>query len=320
MGRFSLAFGWFVQAGHCDRGAGEKARDVGSGGLKSWAGLVKISVSSEFKNDTGDGSMSRRRGVGCSEHSRFKQEMLRQFMIEHISICRSIGARWPIWEYLFLDLFSGPGFLPDYPDVDGSPLIALKLMDGSLPYRALFFDEDPEVVKQLQSRIRSFENATVLNGRCQDSVFDLIGNLITEIMRCGLIYVDPNKIVPNDLSPIDLLVKLANHPVTKYCDILLHLPATSYKRVRALLKYKDSPTLMNDLGRLGKTCVKISETDGRQQWVFILLTNFEKATFGRSIGCFDAKSGYGRVLFNKVTMTIKERMDVNDTGYLTFMR
>lgn len=248
--------------------------------------------------------------TGCSEHSEFKQQCFREFMSEHTAICREIGKRWERWEYLYIDLFAGPGYVPIKPAILGSPIIALRAMEG-MSFRAMAFEEDEENMRRLADRIWD----CAVFGRWQDNLEIALDDL-SAIDRRGLIYADPNKLAPNDLSLIDCLAGLANRPRTSYCDILLHVPATTWKRVQGAGNHPRSLTLTGELGRIGKKVIKVSAPDRQWQWVFFLLTNFPSPRFGKAVGWYDIGSPRGKLIVDRITKTREELDREIPQGYL----
>lgn len=252
--------------------------------------------------------------VGCSDHSLFKQDMFRNFMVMHSSICKEIAAkhRWGQWEYLYIDLFAGPGYLPNKVEVAGSPVVAFNALQGKVPFRMIAFEEDPVVASLLSERV---SGVSIHHGRYQDIMIPALSSLQAR-KRCGLVYGDPNELSPKDTSLIDACAALKKLPVTSFLDILLHIPATTFKRVRGTNRYRDAPHLTDELKRIGKRFIKVSRPDDRHQWTFILLTNFDHPKFGLSMGWHDSNSDRGRFILDKITLTARERSDLRPSGFL----
>ena len=231
-------------------------------------------------------------------------------MIEHAAICREIGKRWPSWEYLYIDMFAGPGYLVEWPDIPGSPIIALECI-RDLPFRAIAFEENQKAATALT--FRTDPHFTIF-GRWQDNWIRLM--CLPNVRRCGLIYADPNTLTPCDMSLVDGLSLIANTKAMKYCDILLHIPATAWKRVRGVEKYAAAPTLIDALKQINKPIVKVSAPDRQWQWIFALLTRYENKRFGKVVGWHDIESDRGRMIINRITKTERELVNDNLTGWL----
>lgn len=251
--------------------------------------------------------------VGCSQHSIFKQQVFYAFMVEHASICREIGKRWKQWEYLYLDLHGGPGFLPIDPRIPGSPVIAASVCDGVVPFRGVVFEANPDTAKSLSEKAFGI---TVVFGRSEKLIARLAEHLPMNIKRCGLVYADPNSLSPADTSLIDALAAFSQFPSTKYLDILLHVPATTYKRVHGTSKYLNQPRLSDVLGRIYKRIVKVSRPDTAQQWAFILMTNSPHPSFGKRMGWHDISSERGQLMLDRLSMTDHEREQRTPQNYL----
>ncbi len=253
--------------------------------------------------------------VGCSQHSIFKQQVFHAFMVEHASICREIGKsrKWNNWEYLYVDLHGGPGYLPIDPGIPGSPVIAASVCDGVVPFRGIVFEANQTTAESLCEKAFGI---TVVFGRSEKHIARLAEHLPMNIKRCGLVYADPNTLSPADTSLIDALAIFSQYPSTRYLDILLHVPATTYKRVRGTNKHLDQPCLSEALKRIQKSSVKVSRPDTAQQWTFILMTNSPHPSFGKRMGWHDISSERGQLILDRLSMTDREREQRRPTNYL----
>ncbi len=261
--------------------------------------------------------------VGVSGHSISKQYRLGLFVLDHVAICSAIAKLkvWNQWEYVYFDLFAGPGFLTNKPNVPGSPVIALQTMAGmEIPYWAHLFEKHPVTHGRLVTSVTGYKNASVYLGGFQDHLASIVDQLSRRLMRFGLIYADPNKLTPRDPSLFDFLKVLADHNATKYLDILVHVSATNYKRVRGTKKYRGAPRLIDELRRVGKKHIRLTAPAPRDeaQWIFALLTNFKNGddSFGRLIGLHSITSEPGKQILDRINRTNEELAGQRPDGYL----
>jgi hypothetical protein len=261
-------------------------------------------------------------GVGRSDHTPFKQEHFRSFLVEHTSTCRVIQGKysWHPWEYVYMDLFSGPGYDPADETLDGSPVIALERLKAiGFPFRAHLFESDGRNAFRLKETLRSrglWVDGSVFihHGRFQDRINLAVADLgRRRAWRVGLVYADPNSLTPKDTAVFDVMAALSAYETTKRLDLLIHTQATSYKRVRRAAelgrpgfeRYASVPCLEDQIRRVGKP-LRIGRPDDQHQWTFLLFSNFRDEGFGRSQGWYSADSTRGRHWLDKITLTVSE--------------
>jgi hypothetical protein len=211
-------------------------------------------------------------------------------------------------------MYAGPGYLIDYPSVPGSPVIAEQVCMDVVPFRGIAFEANLSAAKQLgQAGLR----ATMIGHSQSEMVLALLAkNLKPDVRRCGLIYADPNAFHASDTRLIDALFSFSQFPSTQFIDILLHIPATTYKRVRGLEQNAHQPPLADALKRVQKSTIKVSRPDDRHQWTFVLFSNYDHSSFGRKIGWHSIDSERGRLILDRISMTRKEREARRPAGWL----
>jgi three-Cys-motif partner protein len=252
---------------------------------------------------------------GYSDHSPFKQEVLQRFLVEHVAICREIGKRWHQWEYLYIDMYSGPGYLLNYHDIPGSPVIAMRTCQGIVPFRGIAFDVEESNCKKLAERTQG--QFTIHCGRSEEAM-ERIARTLVPARRLGLVYADPCSLSPANTELLDALRAFSMVPSVQYIDILLHVPATTYKRVRGvnLKKNIQQPRLDEALKRINKKIIKVSRPDDRHQWTFILFTNYEHPQFASRVGWHSINSDKGGLRLDRISRTQAEQDLRPPNGFL----
>lgn len=270
--------------------------------------------------------------VGRSAHTPFKQEQFSAFLAEHISSCRGIAEsrQWERWEYCYFDFYAGCGFDPAAPEVDGSPIIAIRtLIDRAVPFRAFLFEQERDNIRSLQDRLidRGLfdpDRTRLFEGRFQDNVTPIFGLLKgTFSRRFGLAYADPNTITPQDMSLFDVLAVLGDRTFTRTIDLLLHMPATGYKRVagaagagcRGFEKYRDAPSLDDMIRRVDKPAF-VSQPETRHQWSFVFWCRKDDPRFAKRRGWRSVDDPIGRHWLDKITMGAGDFAGRKPEGFL----
>jgi hypothetical protein len=259
-------------------------------------------------------------GMGCSAHTPFKQASFRDFLArQHLEVCRTIAAGHPDFEYVYIDLFAGQGFRPDRPEQEGSPVIALRLLEESgLRYRAVLMEQSRSNVETLRGYLWELGlcdpgKVRFVVGRFQDNLRSVLNDLgSVHPYRCGLAYADPNCLTPKDTSVIDGLVTIANHHATHYLDLLLHTQGSSYKLVATVARngqkgfeaYRDAPTLDALLRRVPKKSIRVGAPEESKHWTFLFFTNLmRERRLGADLGWFPIDTPEGRRNLSKLCLT-----------------
>ena len=205
-----------------------------------------------------------------SEETEAKEQDFAGLLAMHMRICKSILGRLGGPPYLYVDCHAGPGHLEyggrSFP---GSPLIARQAaFEVVMPYEAVHFEQDKAVAVRLQEALQY--SAPVVVDSCEQGVPRWLASCSQPRSRFGLVYADPI----GKAIPVGLLSAIARAlPKT---DILAYVGATAYKRRNGA---RPGPRLLDDITtvqRAGKSTVLIRKPLGRQQWTFVLWSNWVK--------------------------------------------
>lgn len=239
-----------------------------------------------------------RNGVGCSEHTIYKQEIFKQIVHANIQMWKSALSNPRHFEgnYTYVDMNAGPGVVPGF-DINGSPIIALEELEMSgIRYFAHLFENNISSFTELRKTVDNnssvcvypFPNAEML---------DFVGTRGKRNRIPGLIYSDENGVVP-----FDVLAEFSKYFETM--DILIHFSATSIKRVK---HYDGYGSLMENLKLIQRKNVSIQEGQEKHQWSFLYMTNHPKAFEWKKIGLYNLRSERGKEIFDRLNKTKKER-------------
>lgn len=232
-----------------------------------------------------------------SEETEAKEQDFAGLVAMHMKICKSIFDRHGGGPYLYIDCHAGPGDL-EYGDrtFPGSPLVARQAATKEeLACEAIHFEQDKNVAARLQEALRY--SATVVVDSCEHGLPRWLALCSKTRSRMGLVYADPiGKVIP-----VELLSTVAR--TLPRTDILAYVGATAYKRRNGV---RPGPRLLDDITavqKAGKKTVLIRKPAGRQQWTFVLWSNWvefpqwEKRGFHR----LDTEAGRGIADFMNYT-------------------
>jgi three-Cys-motif partner protein len=251
----------------------------------------------------GDEDVPKTNGQGRSDYTPIKQDRLAQILAWHIPLTAHAiqKAAWAErHSYYMIDLTSGCGHNPDNPSEKGSPLIALDALKA-WPHevQAVFCDRDEKSHDKLRRTLEHLRGqgdipthwkmavGALTCTRALRETIAIMGRRRQSRTRpeaqMGLAYLDPNGIGSTaDLAALSDMIRMFNRSrELQYIDVLLHLPATSYKRVSRSMEARGSmplPPLMDLVSKFKKTYKYVSklssQTQGRRwQWAFYFLTN-----------------------------------------------
>lgn len=203
-----------------------------------------------------------------SDETEAKEQDFAGLLAMHMKICKGILSRSGGPPYLYVDCHAGPGNL-EYAgrSFPGSPLIARQVATGvGLAYEAVHFEQNRAVAVRLHDAL-GYSTPVVVDS-CEQGVPRWLPSCRQPRSRFGLVYADPI----GKAIPVDLLSAVARAlPKT---DILAYVGATAYKRRNGV---RPGSRLLDDINavqRAGKAAVLIRKPLGRQQWTFVLWSNW----------------------------------------------
>lgn len=230
--------------------------------------------------------------VGVSEATADKQAHFTGLVHMHMDIVQGLLKKqdWMAPWYQYLDLHAGSGRYPYQGRLlDGSPLLVVeRARVRALPFRGDLIEKDLQSWQQLTHYLAEVcgppthqttkpETASFALERGEIRAFQgdhhayvpqILAGLQRQVNRpdtlYGLIYADPNGGAP----PWDLLEQCAN--LLTRCDVLLYVSATGVKRARQ----PGEQSLEEHVQAIDKKHWLIREPEGKQQWTFLLGTNW----------------------------------------------
>lgn len=245
-----------------------------------------------------------------------KEDDFRGILGMHVTICKGILGRWPSRPYLYVDLYAGPGHL-EYRGrrFPGSPLIAQDILtQAGIPYLALHYERDCAVAARLAEAlwtptslldVPDPERAPIHAGPCQDGFARWLDANGHQHDRYGLIYSDPIR----DEIPHELLNKAAHH--LPKVDLLSYVSATQYKRRRG--GDPDRPYLADHIAAVNKRVALVREPAGRQQWTFVLWSNWVRLPEWERRGFYRLDSARGQRVLERLNLSERESRERSNT-------
>jgi hypothetical protein len=255
-----------------------------------------------------------------SDETEQKERDFAGILAMHTRICKSILSRHGGPPYLYIDCHAGPGTLEYHGrSFPGSPLIfrdAAERID--LAYEAIHFEQNKDVAARLNEALKY--SSPVIVDTCERGLPRWLATCKPPKNSFGLVYADPiGKEIPAGL----LATVAAAQPKT---DILAYVSATAYKRRNGV---RPGATLAGHIAQVkagGKSTVLIRKPLGRQQWTFVLWSNWDNFPEWAKRGFYRLTSETGQSIVNHMNYThaeLQERMNTplpfdDDPPYRTY--
>lgn len=225
----------------------------------------------------------------------------------HMRICKSILERYGGPPYLYVDCHAGPGNLEyEGRSFAGSPLIARRIAtEAGLSCETIHFEQDRNVALRLQEAL--YYSAPVIVDCCERGLPRWLASSCSNARtRFGLVYADP---IGKEI-PVELLSAVARAlPKT---DILAYVSGTAYKRRNGV---RPGPRLLDDITTVqqaGKSTVLIRKPSGRQQWTFVLWSNWVKLPEWQRRGFHRLDTETGRSIAEYINFSREELFDLRN--------
>ncbi len=225
----------------------------------------------------------------------------------HMRICKSILDRYDGPPYLYVDCHAGPGNLEyDGRPFPGSPLIAQRTAAAAgLACEAIHFEQDRNVALRLNEALRY--SAAVIVDSCEHGVPRWLASACSDAAkRFGLVYADP---IGKEI-PVGMLCAVAR--ALPKADILAYVSGTAYKRRNGV---RPGPRLLDDIAAIqqaGKSTVLIRKPSGRQQWTFVLWSNWVKLPEWHRRGFHRLDTETGRGIAEYINYSREELFERNN--------
>jgi hypothetical protein len=267
--------------------------------------------------------MPKNGSMGVSENTHLKQEHFTVVMNTHMAIVRSIMQRkaWVDPHYVYIDLNAGAGRYTDErgTPITGSPLRTLAIADRlALPLWGCLCESNRRTAAALQGALTAWgleeQGGTLRRGATAmwiapasylEGVPHFLDACLPPTTRrkapyYGMIYSDENGAIP----PFALLGECARR--LPYCDLLIHVAATTIKRQR----YSPAHPLMLRLDELMATVPKttwvVREPYTHQHWTFLIGTNWDSFPRFRKQGFWPVSSPEGASILRRLSRNQEE--------------
>lgn len=228
---------------------------------------------------------------------------------EHYSaICRMLLRIWAEvfrnhgfygWTFHHIDAMAGPGMCSEL-GLRGSPLLFLDAINGTaelMRFRVDLIEKHPDhyesLLKSIEPQFEDFVH--VHNGSYEEHIPKILEK--TNILA-GLLFIDPTHVSDLHLETLELVSQERPR-----MDILTYIGATFLKRSA---HYDSIPQLAEYTGNIQKRCWFVREPMGKEQWTFLLGTNYPSMGDYKRIGLFRSDSARGQKIWRRLTNTAKE--------------
>ena len=251
-------------------------------------------------------------GHGYSKYTHYKQWRFGEFLGFHANVACAAAAKAmakALWlkssMYYYIDLTAGKGYMPKQQWLPGSPVIAAGILSNTgVSHRIHLYEREPENAGSLRECFETLwkrgvkhdsPNIIIHPMSYEAGLPVLLKDLKTRKTeaRVGLAYYDPTSFGGTaDLHSFLALIDIFGHTEFKYMDVLLHIPATTFKRVAAV---HNKLGLMHYIEAFPKNFKYISRPTDRHQWTFFYLTNTEAIKPPKFLESVDSVTGSSRV-------------------------
>ncbi len=248
---------------------------------------------------------------GYSGITPVKQQQFRQIIETHLrcSYCifrKHAAGGWIEGKYYYFDINAGAG-----RDVDGgagSPLIFLEEASCvPMKYEVILIEKNKRRYNALLKNVEPYIGKPGINivCHCGDHNGIIDKYLVAEkLARFGVCYADPN-----GKPSFGLLSKIAKTSCYSRLDILMNCSATAVKRSGPNNSITNGLTLDGYLQTINKHHWIVREPYGKQQWSFLLGTNWADFPSFEKIGMYRTRTLEGNQIFSKLNRTAKEEGD-----------
>lgn len=242
------------------------------------------------------------------------------YTVEKVSIAR--GIFWIIDHVLknkrdifYADLTAGCGHIPNsVPAAPGCALAWLNVLrERGHDHPTLHLIElDAENCGGLFLAMEDHSNRLiyepcweVYHGDFADVLPSLV-NALPDRRHNGAVFIDPNGIIPS----LDVLQRLFKTNKLNGVDVILNVGATTYKRCSGA--GHDTPTLEDTIASFSKRHWIVREPYGRNQWTFLIGSNWDGFPTWEKRGFHRIESEHGEALIWKLTHTNGELYGIQD--------
>lgn len=246
-----------------------------------------------------------------SAETEAKEADFRGILNMHMSIAKAIIARQSGPQYMYVDLFAGPGRLAYRgKEFDGSPLIFTDTAKRlGMDTVSAFYEQDPTVADRLKGALASAGGTghfEVHAERCEVGFPQLLERMLRpQGGRYGLIYSDPIR----DEIPHALLNAAAQ--MLPRVDLLSYVSATQYKRRRGV--DENRPFLADHIAAVDKKVALIREPIGMWQWTFVLWSNWPSLPDWKRRGFYRLDSERGQQIMERLNLSAREQTEASNT-------
>lgn len=171
-----------------------------------------------------------------------------------------------------------------------------------LPFELWVFEQRPKSAAALQKYFSDEPRIHVVPGDHASSIIPTLRALRRAgSWTYGLVFVDPC----DDVIPLDVIDKILHEPGHKTIDVMIHLAATSRKRVRGAGFPR--ARLLDELRGIDKEHAFLRVYPGAQQWHFYFATNWDRYTMLTE--WMRAESPEGQTHLIRLDSTRKEQLE-----------
>lgn len=236
--------------------------------------------------------------MGYGPETLEKLKFFEQFISMHAAICESICRRFNR-NYLYLDINAGAGNIEQLNHA-GSPILALTVLAEQLPqFKALLIEEDPTNAELLEHSTAQWKDHVDLRRGDHDDVLPKYLDELPQESPQGLLFHDPTG-VPN----FRLLQRVFKNTKLTRVDVLIYMSAAGYKRKQHASE--NMPFFLDELSRIHKDKWLVRHPHRKNQWVFLLGTNWGQFPQWEKRKFYSVTDVRGTAILDRLNLTADE--------------
>jgi hypothetical protein len=243
------------------------------------------------------GMMKSNNGHKFSFETIHKQNKFQEIIERHIAICQKIMAKHRINNpYRYFDLNGGTGYIKEIDTYGGAYRFAESANESKLNYTGDIFEIKENHIDPLKQSLEMFPNM-VIHHRDHNDIVSMMDNVKPE-WGMGLVYADPygTKIPIESINSIGVKYK--------GCDVLMYVSTTTFKRVNSVWNLGG---IQEILGDINKKHWYFTKPRSKNQWCFLLGTNWDKFPEYKDIGFYRFDNPSFIDVWEKILYTKKQR-------------
>lgn len=259
-------------------------------------------------------------GIGYGEWTRLKNDHFTELIKVHTRICKKISLKHTFASpsYQYIDFNAGTGYHPEEEYPTAIPTTMHYLNEVGMNGHFHLIEMEKDNCNELNELWGANPDVNIYCGdhnKMYEKVLESIPfqrgdkkNDIDSMLSYGLLYYDPSEFGSGgDWHSMRTIGACSRAPQMSRIDILIYVSANMLKRVKHLI---GGYNLTYWLNSINKEYWIIRKPEGKEQWTFLLGTNWKSYPDFRHIGFHRKDSKEGKSYMEVLTYSEKARKEM----------